>query len=114
MDNKDNDFLDYARKQLNEGAESLDPETRAKLAAMRNRALETQAEKSWFPDWASLPVMGLLTAALFLVIVYAKPASTPVDSGLEDLEILASAERLELYEDLEFYDWLANKKYDAG
>jgi hypothetical protein len=59
--------------------------------------------------------MGLITAVLYLVLIYAKPASTPMlDTGLEDLEILASLDHIELYEDLEFYEWLANKNYDAG
>ena len=109
------DFLEFARKRLNQGTENLDPDTRYKLLAMRNRALDIQKSKNWFPQWAPLPVMGLLTAILFIILVYAKPGSVPkLDTGLEDLEILASVDQLELYEDLEFYDWLANENYEAG
>ncbi len=108
-------FLDFARKRLNQGTENLDPDTRHKLISMRNRALDLQESKSWFPQWAPLPVMGLLTGVLFIILVYAKPGSVQnMDTGLEDLEILASVDQLELYEDLEFYDWLANENYEAG
>ena len=108
-------FLDFARKRLNQGTENLDPDTRHKLVAMRNRALDIRENKNWFPKWALLPVMGLLTATLFIFLIYAKPGSVPkLDTGLEDLEILASVDQLELYEDLEFYDRLANENYEAG
>ena len=40
--------------------------------------------------------------------------SQKLDTGLEDLEILASVDQLELYEDLDFYDWLANENYEAS
>jgi len=115
MRKDEKEFLEFARQRLNRGTDDLDPDTRAKLIAIRNRALHSQSEKSWFPQWAPLPAMALLTAVLFIFIVYAKPASVPgLDTGLEDLEVLASVDQLELYEDLEFYDWLANKNYDAG
>jgi hypothetical protein len=115
MSKNEKEFLEFARQRLNQGTENLDPDTKHKLLAMRNRALDIQENKNWFPQWAPLPVMGLLTAILFIILVYAKPGSVPkLDSGLEDLEILASVDQLELYEDLEFYDWLANENYEAG
>ncbi len=115
MSKDDNDFLEFARQRLNQGTDNLDPDTRQKLIDMRNRALDLHESKSWFPQWAPLPAMGLLTGVLFLILVYAKPTTVPKPgTGLEDLEILASADQLELYEDLEFYDWLANKNNEAG
>ena len=115
MSNDEKEFLEFARQRLNQGTENLDPDTKHKLLAMRNRALNIQESKNWFPQWAPLPVMSLLTATLFIILVYTKPGSAPkLDTGLEDLEILASVDQLELYEDLEFYDWLANENYEAG
>lgn len=115
MSKNEKDFLDFARRKLNQGTDHLDPDTRNKLIAMRNRALNIPEGKSIFPQWAPLPVMGLLTAALFIILVYAKPPTAPnIDTGLEDLEILASVDQLELYEDLEFYEWLANENNEAG
>ena len=115
MSNDEKEFLEFARQRLNQGTENLDPDTKHKLLAMRNRALDIQENKNWFPQWAPLPVMSLLTATLFIILVYTKPGSVPkLDTGLEDLEILASVDHLELYENLEFYDWLANENYEAG
>lgn len=115
MSNDQKDFLEFARNRLNQGTENLDPDTKQKLLTMRNRAMDIQENKTWFPQWAPLPVMGLLTATLFIILVYAKPGSVQkLDTGLEDLEILASLDQLELYEELEFYDWLANENYEAS
>lgn len=115
MSKDEKDFLEFARQRLNQGTDNLDPDTRQKLIAMRNRALNIHESKRWFPEWAPLPVMGLLTAILFIILVYAKPVTIPkLDTGLEDLEILASVDQLELYENLEFYDWLANENNEAG
>lgn len=114
MNNNEKDFLEFARQRLNQGTENLDPETRHKLIAMRNRALNIPERKKWLPEWAPLPTMGLLTAVLYLILVYAKPTSAPrLDTGLEDLEVLTSVDQLELYENLEFYDWLANENDDT-
>ena len=90
--------------------------TRKKLTAIRNHALdEAQKDKSWLPNWTPLPAMGLLTAVVLLVIVYGKPVSLPgLDTNQKDLEMLASIDQLELFENLEFYDWLANESYDEG
>ncbi|MEK9629891.1 MAG: hypothetical protein VW455_12840 [Nitrospinota bacterium] len=115
MSKKEQEFLDFARNRLNQGVEDLDPDTRHKLISMRNRAMNIRETKSWFPQWAPLPAMGLLTAALFFILVYVKPSSlSKPDTGLEDLEMLASADQLELYENLEFYDWLANQNNETG
>ena len=115
MDKNQKDFLDFARKRLNEGTENMDPDTRQKLIDMRNRAMNIRESKSWLPNWALLPAMGLFTAALYLVLIYAKPVTQPrLDTGLEDLEILSSDDQLDFYEELEFYDWLANKNNEAS
>ena len=114
MSKDEKEFLEFARQRLNHGAENLDPDTRQKLIDMRNRALDIHENKSWFPQWAPLPIMGLITAVLFIILVYAKPVTTPKsDTGLEDLEILASTDQLEFYEDLELYHWLTNENNDA-
>ena len=115
MNKNEKEFLDFARQRLNQGVENLDADTRHKLISMRNRAMNIRETKSWFPQWAPLPVMGLLTAALFFILVYVKPSplSKP-DTGLEDLEILASSDQLEFYENLDFYDWFANQNNETG
>ena len=114
MNRNEKEFLDFARQRLNRGIEGLDPDTRQKLISMRNRALDINENKRWLPEWAPLPIMGLLTAVLYLILVYVKPAPFPKpDTGLEDLVVLTSADQLELYENLEFYNWLANESNEA-
>jgi hypothetical protein len=97
-------FLDFSRHQLKGDANELDPDTREKLMQMKHRALESSLEgKNNFPDWASLPIIGFITALIFVSLVYLKPdLKSRTDNGLEDLEILISSDPIDFYENLEF------------
>ena len=60
-----------------------------------------------------------MTAVLLaLVLALNGPATNQAGSDLEDLDLLANADQLELYEDLEFYAWLAEEEstdeYETG
>jgi len=99
-----------ARAQLDQDVDSLDETTRARLRAARLRALDAHGERRRF----ALP-RGLLAAtagavALFLVVSSWRQQARrdlPLGEDLDDVEILAAADDLELYDDLDFYRWLA-------
>ena len=60
-----------------------------------------------------------MTAVLLaLVLALNGPATNQAGSDLEDLDLLANADQLELYEDLECYAWLAEEEstdeYETG
>ena len=100
-------FLAQARKQLDKSAEALDGETSSRLTRARQRALaELEPAPGWWPRW-SLPV-GALAGVLALVLAIgltSQPSPESV-SSLEDLELLSANESFELFEELEFYEWL--------
>ena len=96
---------------LDESCERLDANTLTQLKAGRLRALElAERRNSLFsrrPHW--LTAGGLATTALLVVMVtgwfVASRQSRPAQQ-LDDLEIMAAQEQLELYADLDFYRWL--------
>lgn len=97
-------YLDFSRDRLRSDTSDLDPDTREKLMQIRNRALESSLDKkSTLPNWANLPILGFISALVFISVVYLKPdlGSQP-DNSLEDLEILTSDDPIEFYENLEF------------
>lgn len=104
-------FLQAARRELEESCARLDGSRLSRLNHIRHRALERRKRDK--PRIALLaPFGGLVTACvLVFAVILMRPESAPTESvapGLpvEDIEILSSAD-LELYEDFEFYQWLA-------
>jgi hypothetical protein len=97
-------FLNFARKKLQGDANGLDADTREKLLQMRHRAIESSLDnKIKFSDWASLPIIGFITALIFISLIYVKPIlETQADTSMEDLEILISNDPIEFYANLDF------------
>jgi hypothetical protein len=105
---------------LDQRAEELDGQTLSRLRQARSRALE-QGPPIWkrFPrasDWVLTGGFATATVALLAVTLWFDGAGEemipPVSAG--DLEILASGEDLELYDQLEFYRWLEEQELDPS
>jgi hypothetical protein len=118
MNEKDRDskFLKNIKKTLDDGSKNLDSSYQSRLTQIRHRALESKSS-GWFSNWTYLPAMqwGSVACALLIGILYfGEPGKTQLEPGLEDIDLLASADVMELYEDLEFYSWLAEENIDLG
>jgi hypothetical protein len=103
MDNDERDraLMAAARAELEQSTDSLDARTRARLRGARARALGA-ARPSRPPAWLPAAV-----AALVIVVVVAAlsvQAPTPTDEPLDLMSTLDDS--YELYENLEFYEWL--------
>lgn len=99
-------WLHGLRRQLDRSTQTLDPDTlaalqRARAAALARRPRGTPALR---PAWGGLALAASLLLGLMLWQPWSVPPAGP--AALEDLELLASADRLELFEDLQFYLWL--------
>lgn len=92
-------------QQLDKHAEQLDEITAARLKAARLQALATSPSRR--PVWTGL---GMATAAGLLAVVFFWQYPTEAPIVIDELDILASGEDLEMLEDLEFYDWLAKNR----
>ena len=97
-------FPGLSRHQLKTDEKELDADTREKLLQLQHRDFESKLEsKSNFPEWASLPLSGFITALIFISLIYVKLNRGPqTDNSLEDLKILIANDPIEFYENLEF------------
>ena len=105
----DADWLDRARRRLQRSTEELDPDTLRRLRQARAAALgqaDRKAPTRWMP-WGGAALAASLALAVLLWQPWAGPPESP--AALEDLELLAAEENLELYEELEFYLWLESE-----
>ncbi len=115
------DFEKFTKRLLDKSSDNLDAGLQSRLTQARYRALEQKSKPSWWREWIPRPAPGFaLAACLLLALVFTLngPAQKQSGSNLEDLELLATTDQLELYEDMEFYAWLAEENpaepYETG
>jgi hypothetical protein len=104
--NDDGEFLTSIQSDLDQAVEALDPEIRFELRRIRARALAGGRRKP-APRFL-IPVGFAVTAGLVaLVLTFLPGQPTLEDNAAEDIDlILYSQDEMDLYEDLEFYEWL--------
>ena len=116
-------------RMLASGSERVSDATRQALAARRRAALEAAGSgrgAGWVATLTGfgsrgrslwLPAGAMAAALLALVMVRPGTESIPAvaDSGeAVDMDILLADENLELYDDLDFFEWLAAVDDEAG
>jgi hypothetical protein len=105
------DFENKARELFEDSVERLDARTRSKLTQARNRALDEVKKGATRRRWVWAPAGGFALAAVVavgIVMWSGRQSPLPGPAALEDLEIVADSEDLELLQDqdVEFYAWL--------
>ena len=113
-DRHDQDLLGLAKQHLDESAEHLPQETASRLRAARYEALHHSHKQalSWgWPAWGGLATTCLVILSLSLW--WNGPTNEILIPAVEDLDLLASTEPLDLYEELDFYDWLAEHEHPS-
>jgi hypothetical protein len=108
-------FLEKVQDLLNQGTENLGSHTERRLEELRGSALTAAEEKRsrFFPPrrWVLVGSFAMATLAAVGVFFWLSPSATPPPTGqLEDLEIITSQERLDFYQDLDFYRWLGSEE----
>ncbi|HJU07438.1 MAG TPA: hypothetical protein VJ727_03050 [Rhodanobacteraceae bacterium] len=115
-DNIELELTRRARALHEHACEHVDARTRAKLAAARRSALAAKDHRPQRAIW--LPAVGAVAAcALVLGVVWFRPqpetpvapqqqASTTSDA---ELPLDTDAQQLDLYQNLDFYQWLARQ-----
>ena len=105
-------LLEKAKDLLNLGVESLGPQTERRLEDIRVRALSAAEEKrpGFFSPrrWVMVGSFAAATMAAVAVFFWMSPSPEPLPTTgqVEDLEIITSQERLDFYQNLDFYRWL--------
>ena len=108
-------FLEKVQRLLDQGVENLGSQTERRLEEVRMGALSAAAEgrsRFFLPRrWVlagSFAMATLVAAALFFFL---SPSTDTLPTGdLDELEIITSRERLDIYQNLDFYRWLGSKE----
>jgi hypothetical protein len=97
-----------SKSLLEQSANELDASTRSKLTQARHAALEELSRSRRNPAWRWAPVAAMVAVAAILVTIPARDGSRPESPALllEDFDLVADAENLELMQEVEFYAWL--------
>ena len=105
---RDEPFVASIRATLDRSAADLDAETLVRLRQGRRQALEARPRRVPWLVWAG----GLATAAVAILVMVlwwpVAPGPRHHDASLDDVELLTAGESLDVYDDLEFYRWLAD------
>lgn len=101
----DREVMETVRERLEAGLDRMDDVTQARLRAARRQALAAGVvhTRRRAAGWAMAAAVVL---AVGLWVMHGR-GELPA-AGVEDIEVLAAGDDLELYEDLEFYGWLAS------
>lgn len=114
MKQTEGEFEQRIRAKLDADLETLDPVIAQRLQRARRQALSA-ARPASTPFWQ--PAIGFAVAALLVLTVAIRPGmqpETPSPAALTDLELIAADDSLQLFEELDFYEWLAESDLDAG
>ena len=86
--------------------DSLDANTLSKIRQVRAQAVDKAEARH--VNWFGIMSGALATACVmvFAVMILLQSPTTLQSVPIDDLELLSSSENLELFEDLEFYEWL--------
>ena len=105
-------FLEKARQALLASEDRLDAATLARLRDARAKAVEAAEGRARgffrIPNWMRVGAFATAAAAVLVFAVWVDPQrqELPVKSP-DEFEIVLNADNFDLYEDMEFYEWLA-------
>jgi hypothetical protein len=101
-------FSARAKRLLDQSMADLDPSTAHRLQRARVTALDAKPTHRWWMIWTSgLAMAGVAALAVALWTKQPSHEHRPVPL-FEDLDLVISAENVDLAEDLDFYHWLAD------
>lgn len=114
-DPTDRELVMRARAIYSEACANVDSRTHARLAAARRNAMAAARTPAHKRVW--LPAAGAMAAcALAVGVILWRPASTPppaqgrqVAASEAELPPDADPKQMDLYQNLEFYQWLAQQ-----
>ncbi len=105
---KDQEIQNKVVDALDASVERLDAETRQKLFAAREHAL-SKHKPFIFQHWGKAILATSFSLVMAVAIFYTQFRSPMQNEPIEALELIASQDTLEMYEDLEFYAWLVEE-----
>lgn len=114
MRHNDREFESRIKAQLDEDLDALDPAISQRLQRARKDALDT-LKPARYPIWQ--PAVGFALAILLVMAVVIWPwrqPGSPSATALADFDLIAADDSLQLFEELDFYEWLAESEINEG
>lgn len=113
---QDDKFLTEAKRVLDQSVQVLDHDKtnglqRARIHAL-GKGMRRRPRAAW--TWGSGLAVASVAILAMVFLLNRQEASNQHHPMLEDLELMTSTENVELSEDLEFYDWLAETTAMTG
>lgn len=101
-----------SRELFDESVGRLDARTRSRLNQARQRALNELNKGTSRRYWLTAPLGGVAAALVIAVVMMTgretiAPGPDSATLPLDDFDIVADADSLELLQDVEFYSWMA-------
>lgn len=105
----DNKLINDIKETLDESVDSLDANILSRIRQVRAQAVEKSGNQS--VNWFGVVAGGLATASVMAlaIIIVTQTSDTSSNLPVDDIELISSSDSLELYEDLEFYEWLEDE-----
>jgi hypothetical protein len=106
-------FVDEVRRMLDQSGSEVDARVRMRLRSARLRALEAAQEHvPWYvriPRWVGAGALATVMVLIIAVTLWLSAERSALTARqVEDMELMATHEQLEMYKDLDFYRWLEN------
>jgi len=115
---REREFVHKSKSILDEAETTLDTNVLSQLEEGRHRALygkERKDSRKWHRF--RVPMLGVATAAVVVIsaMLYLHgPNGTNHLYDIADIEILASSETIDFYNELDFCTWLTQEREHAG
>lgn len=107
------EFIDQVRKTLDDSVERINAETRQRLVTVRQEALAQQKNKYFFAgSWAKASLATAFSVVLAIVVVKTQFIDSLELDENEAIDLVVATDTFDMFEDLEFYTWLA--EHDAA
>ncbi len=116
IDITEEELAEKVREALDGSVAELDGRTverlcRARLAAVASAGTERPRWRFAVPRWVTVWSIAVFAALVVAVSLWvAVPRHDQFAGHVEDMEILTAQEHLEIYEDMDFYRWLASNQ----
>lgn len=110
-----NRLEERSRTLFEDSTERLDARTRSRLTQARHAALdELKRSRSTRVRWLWMPAGGLAAVTAVAILISLWPVGDRTSPGpgglpLEDFDIVADGDSVEMLQDMEFYAWLSGQ-----
>jgi hypothetical protein len=123
----DEQWLKTVRSRLDDGQSQLDDEVRRSLQQARREAVSVASQRRanhrvpsvrWLVPASGFALILLAAVLSFVIGIGPGHKPSPIDqasmASTDDLPLLTAPEGLELYEELDFYQWLEEEQAGVG